>query len=56
MFIDNGGHSTASGPDVIDRQAGVGGGVGNGSVKVNALIPQWVCSAGARKRKAQAVA
>jgi hypothetical protein len=37
MFIDNGGHSTASGVAVM---AGVGGGAGDGSVNVSALVPR----------------
>jgi hypothetical protein len=41
MFIENGGHSTASGLDVM---AGEGGGAGDGSVDVSTLVPR--CSAG----------
>jgi hypothetical protein len=50
MRINNCGQSTAYGLDVMDRQAGVAGGAGNGSVDVSAL-PQWVCSAGAGSRR-----
>ena len=39
MRINNGGRSTDCGLDVTDRKAGVGGGAGNGSVDVSALIP-----------------
>jgi hypothetical protein len=32
MLIDNGGHSTANGFDVMDRQAGAAGAAGDGDV------------------------
>jgi len=40
MRIDNCGQSIDCGLEIMDRQTGVGGGAGDGSVDVSALIPQ----------------